>query len=442
MSKPVSQKPPKGVPREYRFIGCYGEIEEYQLKSNNLRVIYQYRPNTGTATTNITYRVGARDEARGETGIAHMLEHMLIKPTTYDIAANVTAGSAMQFERDSGCILNANTWKDRTTYFFNYPVENFDTAVRIEAERMTGTILTPAVLEPEQGNVLSEFDMYHGDPFFALSVCMVSTAFFSHPYGHETIGYREDIERYTAEALDRFYRRYYTPHNAVMMVIGDLERTRALRTVAAHFSAIKNPPTAIPRNYPKEPVQEGIRRVTISRPTTTNAVAFGFKHAGFPTRDWFVTKVLFDCLVSGPDSPFQKKFVDTGRCASIEWSQEPTVDTNLGMLTFTLAPGETHSNLEHDVREAFANITTADLKKRLKQVIQQLLTSEYFSRSSSLGIARELTEYAAADAINVYHETPTILRSITMKDILHSRTTLLDESVQTMGYIIGTSSHS
>lgn len=442
MSKPASQKTPKGIPREYRFINTHGEVEEYQLKSNGLRVLYQHRPNTGTVTSNITYRVGARDEARGETGIAHMLEHMLFKPTTYDVAAGITDGSAVRFERETGCNLNANTWKDRTTYFFNYPVEYLDTAIRIEAERMTGTILTPEVLTPEQGNVLSEFDMHQGDPYFALSVDMISTAFFSHPYGHETIGYREDIERYTADALDRFYRTYYTPHNAVMMVIGDIDRNTALCSVATHFGAIVNSTIPIPRNYPVEPAQTGIRRVTISRPTTTNAVAFGFKHAGFPSRNWFITKVLFDCLASGPNSPLHIQFIDTGRCSSVEWMQEPTADPNLGLLIFTLAPGEVHAALEHDVREALGRITAPDLKQRLKQVVLQLLTSEFFSRSSSLGIAAELTEYVAADALKIYPESPTILRAITVKDLLQNLTALRNESNQTMGYIIGTTSHS
>ncbi len=441
MSKLVSQKPAKGIPREYKFVRNVGDIEEYVLKSNGLKVLYHHRPETDTVTTNITYRVGARDEARGETGIAHMLEHMLFKPTTFDVETGITNGSAVQFERVSGCILNANTWKDRTTYFFNYPNHYFDQAVQIESERMIGTILTPEVLTPEQGNVLSEFDMYHGDPFFALSVAMVSTAFFSHPYGHETIGYREDIERYSAQALERFYRQYYTPDNAVFMIIGDIDRTKALRTVAKHFGVIVNSNTLPPREYAVEPTQEGIRRVTISRPTTTNAVAFGFKHAGFPTREWFITHVLFECLAGSPDSILCERFIDTGRCSAVDWVQEPTADTNLGILSFTLAPEQKHVALEADVRTVLTTLTSADLKSPLKRTVARLLTSEYFSRASSLGIARELTEYVAADAIGVYSETPTILTSITVKDLLSVRDTILDESTQTMGYIIGTSKH-
>ncbi|MEY3784020.1 MAG: hypothetical protein RLZZ230_342, partial [Candidatus Parcubacteria bacterium] len=264
MSKKVLSKSQTAVAVPgYKYIQTAGGVEEYELESNHLRVLYLNRPDTGVITTNITYKVGARDEERGETGVAHMLEHMLFKPTTFDIKKGIEAGSAMQFERDTGCILNANTWKDRTTYYFSYPKQYCSEALTIEAERMAGVVLTDEVLKPEQQNVLSEFDMYNGDPHFALGVQMVDTAFHSHPYGHETIGYREDIEDYTAEKLERYYRNYYRPDNAIMMVIGDIDRKTALSEVARLFGEIKNPATEIPRFTIREPKQEGIRRVYI-----------------------------------------------------------------------------------------------------------------------------------------------------------------------------------
>ena len=122
--KPLQKKTSSPVPG-YTFIKKAGGIKEFQLKSNGLRVLFVPRPGTGVITTNITYLVGARDEARGETGLAHMLEHMLFKPTVFDKKAGRDSG-AMHFERNVGCILNANTWRDRTTYYFSYPIEHFD----------------------------------------------------------------------------------------------------------------------------------------------------------------------------------------------------------------------------------------------------------------------------------------------------------------------------
>ena len=197
------------------------EITEYKLTSNDLRVLYVHRPGTGVVTSDIVYMVGSRDEARGETGIAHMLEHMLFKPTTFDIERGDDS-AAMRFERETGINLNANTWKDRTSYYFSYPKEHFDRALRIEAERMRSVVLTDTEFKPEQANVLSEFDMYAGDEQFSLSVQMMASAFHSHPYGHETIGFREDIAAYTTDKLKAFYDTFYAPTNATLIIFEDV----------------------------------------------------------------------------------------------------------------------------------------------------------------------------------------------------------------------------
>jgi zinc protease len=138
MSK--NQKKNKNVSKNagYTLVKKYKTISEYVLR-NGLTVLYMEAKGTGVITSNIVYKVGARDERAGETGLAHMLEHMLFKPTKVDLAQKIDSG-AMQFERETGCILNANTWKDRTTYFFSYPKVHFARALQIEAERMHGVV--------------------------------------------------------------------------------------------------------------------------------------------------------------------------------------------------------------------------------------------------------------------------------------------------------------
>lgn len=414
------------------------QIEHYVLKSNGLNVLYLYRPDTRVVTTNITYLVGARDEARGETGIAHMLEHMLFKPTKYDLDHRIKEGAAMHFERMTGSILNANTWKDRTTYYFSYPQEYFDEALRIEADRMQNVILTDRVLKPEQGNVLSEFDMYNGDPHFALAVQMYSAAFHSHPYGHETIGYREDIEDYTAEKLQRYYRNYYRPDNAVLMVVGDIDCETALRAVREHFSSIMNPDTAIPRHAVREPKQEGIRRVTIERPATTNLVSIGFKHAGFPQKEWFTISILFDVLAGSSESILHKLLVDTGKAAGVSTSLEPTSETNLGLIDITLAPKQSHHKVETQTLETIRAIKAPDIDHLVKKAKARMITAELFGRTESLHIVAELTEYASARDIPAYTKTPEILASITTKDVLKALADGFKDTNLTTGHFIGT----
>ena len=414
-----------------------GGVSEYLLKTNGLRVLYHHRPNTGVITTNITYFVGARDETRGETGVAHMLEHMLFKPTVADLKAGIDSAS-MQFERETGCVLNANTWKDRTTYFFSYPTEHFHRALKIEAERMNGVILTDDSLAPERSNVLSEFDMNNGDPYFGLSVGMVGTAYHSHPYGHETIGYREDIEQYTAATLERFYRFYYRPDNAVMMVIGDIDENTALTAVKKHFGGIVKPTTTIPRFHIKEFKQEGLRRVNVERPSELNIVSIGVKHAGFPSDDWFTVSALLEVLTSGPESVLRKALVDTGIATNVEGMLEPTSEENIGTLTITLTEGHKHLTVEAQVLKIIRALDLKTVTPLLKKVKAKLLTDELFARDSSLRIAAELTEYVASGHWTAYAKTTTILENITPAKVLKAASDHFVENQMTIGYFIGT----
>lgn len=437
MSKKQSTNPEAHNFPGYTYIQTVQGIEEYELKSNKLRVLFCNRPETGVVTTNITYLVGARDEERGETGLAHMLEHMLFKPTSKDLERKVLAGGAVQFERDTGCTLNANTWKDRTTYYFSYPADQLPRALQIEAERMEHVILTDQELAPEQGNVLSEFDMYNGDPFFALSVQMVSVAFESHPYGHETIGYREDIEDYTAAKLERFYRNFYRPDNAIMMVIGDIDCKKALTQVKKLFGSIKNPSTPTPRFAIREPKQEGLRRVEIERPSTTNLVSIGFKHAGFPQNDWFITAIMADVLTGGPESVLHRLLVDTGKASSVSSAPEPASETSLGTINITLAPGQSHTEIETLVLNTIAALETSQIADLVKKAKAGMLTSELFGRQNSLQIAAELTEYVSSGSWETYARTPEILRAITAKQVITQLQHSFAPANMTIGHFIG-----
>jgi zinc protease len=437
MSKQPTTASKKAPVPGYTYVTSAGGVHEYILKNNGLRVLYHHRPDTGVITTNITYLVGARDETRGETGVAHMLEHMLFKPTVADIKAGIDSAS-MQFEREVGCVLNANTWKDRTTYFFSYPKEHLHRALQIESERMNGVVLTDESLAPERNNVLSEFDMNNGEPLFALNVAMVGTAYHSHPYGHETIGYREDIERYNAASLERFYRFYYRPDNAVMMVIGDVEEKEALLAVKKHFGNIEKPNTIIPRFNIKEFKQEGLRRVVVKRQSEQNILSLGIKHAGFPSEEWFVVSALLEVLTGGPESMLHKALVDTGIATSVEGSLEPTSEENIGFLTINLTKGKQHATIEKKVLDIIASLDKKSVTPLLKKVKAKLLTDELFARDSSLRITQELTEYVASGHWTTYAKTPHILEQITPEKILAAASVHFIDERMTIGYFIGT----
>lgn len=417
-----------------------GDIHEYLLKANGLRVLYHHRPGTNVVTTNLTYFVGSRDEARGETGMAHMLEHMLFKPTEADLKTKATVSSSMRFDQETGCILNANTWKDRTTYYFSYPSSYFERAIKIEAERMNGVMLNEASLVPERNSVLSEHDMYQGDPYYAVYAAMLGAAFYAHPYGHPTIGHRGDIEQYTAASLERFYRLYYRPDNAIIMVVGDIDLEVALTLIKKHCANITPPAAPIPRFSITEPKQEGVRRVSVVRPSSMQILSIGSKQPGFPSEQSLVLNVLFDVLTDGHESVLYRALVDSGLATSVEGSIEPASEENLAILTVTLAEGVSHQAVEEKVCAVLRELDQKTLAPLLKKAKAKILTDEEFLRDSSLSIVAELTEYAAAGDWTIFTKTLDILESITVKRLQAAIPTLLNPSTQTIGYFIGTAS--
>jgi len=432
MSK-KKQKPTNQI----RKVKSYKSITEYHMPSNGLTILHEERKGTNVITSHIVYKVGARDENRGETGIAHMLEHMLFKPTKFDIKRKTDSGS-MKFERDTGIILNATTWKDRTHYFFSYPKEYFERPLQTAAEQMYGVVLNDKEFQPERTNVLSEYDMHAGDPEFALSVDMVSTAFQSHPYGHETIGYREDIENYTVDKLQRFYDKYYATNNATLIIIGDIGERLMKKYVEKHFASLKPSKTFEPRIEITEPIQEGKREISITRDSSQLLLAIGVKHDGFPSPSWYKTAVLFEILAGGEDSIFHKKLVDTGKISSVDEMIEPMFDRNLGILFFKLNKTQNHEKTFEQAIKLIHGLDEKDINPYLKKLIPKMKRQERLSREGSLKFSYALVEYVAASAWEEIFNVETKLKELTSKDIVQHAKLLFSDNNMTVGKYHGT----
>ena len=207
-------------------------ITEYAL-ANGLRVLIFPDASKPTATINITYLVGSRHEGYGETGMAHLLEHLVFKGSTKhtNIPQELT---------EHGSRPNGTTWYDRTNYFETVPAtdENIAWALDLEADRMVNSFIAKKDLETEFSVVRNEFEMGENSPFSVLLERTASTAFLWHNYGKSTIGARSDIENVPIERLQAFYRRFYQPDNAILMVAGKIDEAKVLRLIAEKFGAI------------------------------------------------------------------------------------------------------------------------------------------------------------------------------------------------------------
>ena len=226
------------VPGKPEKVTSVEGITEYRL-SNGLRVLLFPDPTKATITVNITYQVGSRNESYGETGMAHLLEHLVFKgtPKHPNIPQELTAHGARP---------NGSTWFDRTNYFetFQASDENLKWALDLEADRMINSYIAKKDLDSEMTVVRNEFELGENDPASILEERVLSTAFLWHNYGHSTIGAKSDLEHVPIDRLQDFYRTFYQPDNAVLLVAGKFDEAKTLELVNQTFGRIPKPTRA------------------------------------------------------------------------------------------------------------------------------------------------------------------------------------------------------
>ena len=234
-------------------------ITEYRL-DNALRVLLFPDASSPKLTINVTYLVGSKHEGLGETGMAHLLEHMVFKPTR-------NHDNLMKELTNRGAQFNGSTWLDRTNYFetLNATDENLQWAIEMEADRMVNALVAKKDLDTEMTVVRNEFERGENEPFRVLMQRTQSAAYEWHNYGKTTIGNRSDIENVPIERLQGFYRKYYQPDNAVLVVAGKFDDAKALGLVAKYFGAIPRPERKLDKIWTVEPTQDGEHTVTVRR---------------------------------------------------------------------------------------------------------------------------------------------------------------------------------
>jgi zinc protease len=290
-------------------------ITQYVL-SNGLVVLLFPDSSKPTITVNITYLVGSRNEGYGETGMAHLLEHMVFKGTPHhrNIPQELT---------EHGAQPNGSTWFDRTNYFETFAATgaNLDWALDLEADRMVNSFIAKSDLESEFTVVRNEYEMGENDPFNVLEERVLSTAFLWHNYGKATIGARSDIEQVPIERLQLFYHRYYEPDDAVLLVAGKFDPQRTLQLIEQKFGRIPRPVrTGVMQIWPTytiEPTQDGERTVTLRRVGDVQVVMAAYHVPAGSDSDFAAVQVLAQILGSAPSGRLYKALVDTKKAATV-----------------------------------------------------------------------------------------------------------------------------
>jgi len=305
-----AQQKAKSLPIPEKVTSAEG-ITEYKL-ANGLKVLLFPDPSKQTITVNITYLVGSRHEGYGETGMSHLLEHMVFKGTKEkhkEVAKEIS---------DHGAQFNGTTWLDRTNYFetFASTDENLDWALDMEADRMINSRISKSELETEMTVVRNEFESGENDPGSVLMERVVSTAFLWHNYGNSTIGARSDIEKVPIENLQAYYRKYYQPDNAVLLVAGKFDPTKTLKLINEKFGVIPRPERVLTKTFTAEPTQDGEREVTLRRVGDVQQVGMAYHIPSGLHPDYIACDVLVDLLTDAPSGRLYKALIDTKKASS------------------------------------------------------------------------------------------------------------------------------
>ncbi|HEY0588780.1 MAG TPA: pitrilysin family protein [Pseudoduganella sp.] len=298
-------------------------ITEYRL-ANGLRVLLFPDASKPTLTTNIVYMVGSRHENYGETGMAHLLEHLLFKPTA-NFGIKKGTKTPVEVLNQTGGRFNGTTWYDRTNYFSTFPAndDNLKLMLELEADRMVNSPISQDDLwnnktqKGEMTVVRNEFERGESDPFRVTLERTMSVAFDWHNYGKSTIGARSDIEGVSIERLRAFYQRYYQPDNAILMVAGRFDEAKVLAQINDLFGKIPKPTRVLAPTYTAEPTQDGERSVTIRRTGGTQIVATGYHVAPASHSDAAALQVLGKILADAPSGRLHKALVDAKLASSV-----------------------------------------------------------------------------------------------------------------------------
>ncbi len=410
-------------------------ITQYTL-DNGLEVLLFPDLSKQTTTVNITYYVGSRHEAYGETGMAHLLEHLVFQgtPNHPDIPQELT---------EHGARPNGTTWYDRTNYFETFPAsdENLTWALDLEADRMVNSFISGEDLESEMTVVRNEFELGENDPFGVTMERTLSTAFLWHNYGKSTIGARADLENVPIERLQGFYRKYYQPDNAVLVVAGNFDEARALELVVEKFGAIPRPDRTgdmkIWNTYTLDPTQDGERSVTVRRVGDTQLAMAVYKVMAGSDPQFAAVDVLAEVLSSEPSGRMYQALVKPGLAA------------NIGSFAFQLRePGfllsfaevrmegdlDQATNTMIDTFEDFAaNPITEEEVERAKT---NLLKNIELGFNASDRIGMQLSEWASMGDWRLVFLHRDRIGEVTVADVQAVATTYLKPANRTIGRFI------
>jgi zinc protease len=410
-------------------------ITEYRL-DNGLRLLLFPDPTRPKVTVNLTVLVGSRHEGYGETGMAHLLEHMVFKgtPTHRDIPGAM---------KERGAQFNGSTDVDRTNYFETLPAtdQNLEFAIRLEADRMVNSPIKPEDLATEFSVVRNEFESGENSPFRVLSQRMTAVAYEWHNYGKSTIGNRSDIERVPVDNLRAFYTKYYQPDNAMLVVAGKFDEKKALEYITKYFGALPRPDRKLPIPYTEEPAQDGERSVTLRRVGDVGLVGLLYHVPAASHAEYPAVEILGSILDSQPSGRLYKALVESKMAASV--SARPSATHDPGMIEIVAEVNTKDPATLEKVRDAMLTVldqaaTSGVTREEVDRARQKILKNRELAAADPNRIAVELSEWGAQGDWRLYFLNRDRIEQVTPDQVKDIAQKYFATSNRTVGYFVPT----
>lgn len=402
---------------------------------NGLKVLLLEEPKAPVVTFHVWYRVGSRNEQFGRTGLAHLVEHMMFKGTE-----KIRAQEFSQLVRKNGGRDNAFTSQDYTGYFMTIAADRIELPLKLEPDRMVNLRLDPADVERERSVVMEERRLRtEDDPSSALWEEVQAAAFKAYPYGHPVIGWMEDLEQLTRTDVQNFYQTYYVPNNAVVVVVGDFDRTQLVPRIQEAFGSISRGPDP-PAIRSDEPPQKGERRVMLKRPDARlPSLVVGYHVPNLQDPDSYALDVLEVILAGGKSARLYRQLVYEKRLALNAGAYYSRVSAAPDLFTLFASPlpGKTVDELEQALYAEIERLKTEPVSAReLQKAKNQIEASFIFSQDSIFSLARQLASYEISAGWQYWEAYLPGIRAVTREDVQRVARQYFPEEKRTVGILI------
>jgi predicted Zn-dependent peptidase len=402
------------------------KFEEYDLP-NGLHVILHQDNSAPVITTGVMYHVGSKDEVKGRTGFAHFFEHLLFEGTP-----NIKRGEWMKIVASNGGQNNANTTSDRTYYYETFPSNNEQLGLWMEAERMRHAVINQIGVDTQREVVKEEKRMrMDNQPYGNLLTAILNNLFTNHPYHWPTIGSMEDLNAAKLDEFLDFYKKYYVPNNATLVVAGDLKPEQTKKWIEEYYGSIPKG-EVFPKNFTKDAPISQEKEVTVTDPNIQlPAYIFAYRTPSNKEKDAYALQMLSTYLSNGKSSVLYKKLVDQDKKALAVQAFNMGMEDAGVFAFFTIPMGATtKATLQSDIDAEIKKLQTELISQEDYQKLQNQFENQFVNSNSSIqGIASSLATYnVLMGNTNLINKEIDIYRSITKEDLKNAANKYLNNN--------------